>query len=362
VPASFTLRSALLALLVVGNPACSMIVDAEFDVHRRDAGGDAGERPDADAAAADTGAARAGDVATGDAATTDAATGDGATGDAAAGDAPATRVCAATARFGAPVRLPLDGPDVVATWGSGGVWGARLSPDQLTVYFTAERGLWRATRIAVDFDFDMTSAIPLLTPSDPALDDWAPTVSGDGSALFYGSGCVDCDSNWQIFGASVVGQSLGPSAQVPSLSVANPAVQESMPYLLPDGKVIYFSSTRNGSWDIFRAERASVSGDFGAPEAVTSINTIAQEKVAVVSPDELAIYFSSDRADTNMGLSMIYVATRASRADDFGAALRLTELEVANDDNYPDWISADGCTMYLHHARPPAVFVATRAP
>jgi hypothetical protein len=340
---SAILRAPLLACLVVGVPACSMIVGAEFDVHRRDAGSGAGERPAGDGATADTGLADAG-------------------GDAASNDGPVTPTCAPTNRFGAPIRLPLDTPDVVAAWGPGGPWGARLTADQLTVYFTARRGIWRAARATVADDFQMASATAVLTPTDPTLEDWAPTISGDGSTLFFGSGSqVNSPPNWQIFGATVDGQSLGPPAEVPSLAVADLTVQQSMPYLLPDGKVIYFSSTRTGSWDIFRADRATSGGDFGPPAAVTSINTAAQEAVAVVSPDELAIYFSSNR-DDSAGWAHTYVATRTSSADGFGAALRLVELDVADDHSYPDWISADGCVIYFHHSYPNAVFVATRAP
>jgi hypothetical protein len=298
-------------LLAAGGAACAQIAGAHFDdVHARDAGNGA--------------------------------------------------VCAPTTPFGAPVLIPLDS----GTWGAFGLWSLRLTADHLTAYFTAQWGLWRVMRPTADVPFDMASAIALITPIDPTMEDWAPTVSGDGSVLFYASGVVSGGSgfsNWRIFGATVVGQSLGASVEVPSLNMPDQNVLQTMPYLLPDGKVIYFSSTRLGGWDIFRAERETISGDFGSPQAVSSINTGAQEKAAVVSPDELTIYFSSDIGDRK---SNIFVATRASPGDNFGPPVRHTELEIpqSESDSYPDWISEDGCTLYLHYSDPAAVFVATRSP
>ena len=86
---------------------------------------------------------------------------------------------------------------------------------------------------------------------------------------------------------------------------------------------------------------------FGTPEPVPGVNSAGNEIGAALSPDELAIYFSSDRADpTNLEL---YEAHRSSVAEPFGTPSLLASLDTSADEASPS-VTGDGLTIYFARA------------
>jgi Tol biopolymer transport system component len=69
------------------------------------------------------------------------------------------------------------------------------------------------------------------------------------------------------------------------------------------------------------------------------------------------IVFTSDRT-TTVGLLAIFQATRASKADPFGAAVDLTELNSAFDEDTV-WLSPDGLRIVYSSNRGPSVDLLT---
>src|SRR5262249_15034935 len=116
-----------------------------------------------------------------------------------------------------------------------------------------------------------------------------------------------------------------------ALATPNTASNEGDQYILPDGSALYFVSDRGGNYDIYRAPRSGQG--FGAPALVNAVdvNGAAFEANPVVSPDELVIYFGSQRAGGS-GDYDIYRASRASTSDAFGAAVNLSNLNTADID------------------------------
>ena len=89
----------------------------------------------------------------------------------------------------------------------------------------------------------------------------------------------------------------------------------------------------------------------------------ALDELPVVTDDELTVYFGSDRPGGNGGLD-IRVAHRTTTADGFGVPTLDATLSSASND-YPLWISADGCRFLLSSNRPGGVggidiYMATR--
>ncbi len=79
--------------------------------------------------------------------------------------------------------------------------------------------------------------------------------------------------------------------------------------------------------DLFIAWRASSSSPFGNVQPLTALNSPVGEYDPFLMPDGLTIYFSSNRpAGTT---EQIYVATRPTTADAFGAPQVLSSLDVA---------------------------------
>jgi hypothetical protein len=267
--------------------------------------------------------------------------------------------CNPASPFGTPVLVA--GLESTATEG-----GLRLTPDETTGFFWSTRaGGPGTTNLYVATRTDRTAAfanVTLLSSINMAGNQYDPTVTADALTLAFGSDRASTDGTYDLFLATRA-TTADDFGGVTPLSSLNTSSNDQQPFLLPDGSEIYFSSDRSGDSDIYRAFTAS-GGGFGTPSAVTEINTagIADEH-PVVSADDLTIFFSSTRAG-GLGNIDVWTATRANTASPFGA---LTDVQPVNttSKDIPDWISPDGCRLYLHSDRDggsPHEYVATRSP
>jgi len=72
--------------------------------------------------------------------------------------------------------------------------------------------------------------------------------------------------------------------------------------------------------------RAETFGDWSAPVNVASLNTAYNDMYAVLSKDELTVYFTSDRPDpTSVGRDDLWFATRESVDAPWGPAQNMGE-------------------------------------
>jgi hypothetical protein len=128
---------------------------------------------------------------------------------------------------------------------------------------------------------------------------------------------------------------------------------------------LWFYSNRSGAGDIYRAPRTGPT-TFGAPVELADINTPTfQEGSPVVSEDGLVLYFASNRTDGAQakGLRDVWVSTRATTKDPFGLPRNVGELNTPTDES-PNWLSADGCRLYIGRANGPSTdfLIAVRRP
>jgi hypothetical protein len=138
------------------------------------------------------------------------------------------------------------------------------------------------------------------------------------------------------------------------------------PSLTSDLTLIYFDSKRvggKGKEDIFAAERADAQAQWDTPKPVEALNTADRETGIALSADGLQIWFSSDRPESQGGLD-VFTAQRASRSADWGAVTRVDELSTSDD----DLVSAvnDAGTVCLLGRRPKGtdnydIYVSERA-
>src|SRR5580704_4820353 len=104
------------------------------------------------------------------------------------------------------------------------------------------------------------------------------------------------------------------------LSELNTPDYEAQPRLSPDELTVYFERTVvDAGYDLFTASRATVATKFGAPNPITELNTQYNESDPTVSPDQLRIYFASDRPG-GLGASDVWQATRDAAPGLFGPA------------------------------------------
>lgn len=252
--------------------------------------------------------------------------------------------CDLTKPFGEPT--PLTSLNTAAS-----ETAPRISKDGLTLYYsvTTLNGTQAATyvtkRPSVDApwgsaDIVGTTGLPG-RPSNAALTDDELTMF---EQLYFGG-----DAGTHLYSATRTTRD-GTFQPAKELTALNGGVDDLTPFPLGDGTVVYFSSERQGtqSRDLFRASRSSPTGAFGAPARVTGASSGGIDMYPAVSADELTLFYSSKRS--NNGSYDIYVATRASTNDPWGAGEPIAEVNSPNDE-HPGSLSSDGCELYMASTR-----------
>jgi hypothetical protein len=280
--------------------------------------------------------------------------------DAADAVADASAGCDTTASFGAPVlvnELTSAGTDV----------GARLTPDGLTVYFASNRALgdagpagfrtfgtlfdiYRATRSAVDQPFGTPVRADDL---DSDAGDAYASLSSTDLTVYFAS-----DRNGgvvRLFSATRATSSDPFGAASEITGVAPDALSDDEPYVTADDSALYFSSARTLDAGIsgFHVFRSPIDAGVVGPPVLIPVRTddAGLALVAfspVVSADDLTLYFASPALGG--GALDVWRATRASKSDPFSNPAPVSELNTS-DNEAPSYLTADGCTLYLHSNR-----------
>lgn len=123
--------------------------------------------------------------------------------------------------------------------------------------------------------------------------------------------------------------------------------------LTPDMLTVYFHAGAGAGARLYQAKRASTSEPFGTPERVPGLSSAAEEgnisehaTIPTVSPDQLTIYFQSNRNNPPTPASVnLWYATRASVSDDFGAPSLLAAANDTENTGQP-FVTPDGSKLY----------------
>jgi WD40 repeat protein len=97
------------------------------------------------------------------------------------------------------------------------------------------------------------------------------------------------------------------------------------------------------------------------PVRVTSIDDAGNEGCPVLAPDELTIYFCSDRVG-GFGDHDFYLSRRSSASEPFGAEFLVTDVDGLMNTSIPEgptWVSPDNCELFFLRD---TLYVATRSP
>ena len=223
---------------------------------------------------------------------------------------------------------------------------ARLSADELTIYFASDR--------TGDFDIyvasrsHLTDAFGAPAPvrgrvNTPGVSDQAPTVTADGLTLYFQSGNAGNPLDIFVSTRPTTTADFGAPADVANV---NSGQNDTDPFISADGNTLYFDSDRpdGGSFHLYRATRTA--GVFGLPVAL-AINSSGTDAFPVLSESGLSLYFASSRTAIGaQGGYDIWVARRRSLADDFGSVELVPVLNTPVGD-VPSWVSADDCRIYF---------------
>jgi len=291
--------------------------------------------------------------------TTDVATNDGA-------DAPSEPPCDLDAPFSAPVLVPgIDSPVDNDTF-------ARLSNDELTIYFTSDRARDRSREPQVnDRDIYVASRTKRTDAFGPPVRvaelttpqaDSAPMLTPDGRTLFFESRRPESLGGHAIWVATRM--ETGQFTDVMRLTSLDSEDDDRTPFFSPADDALWFASTRQGQvFAIYRAKRNGA--DFHPPERVEEIFTPDTQWCPVLSADALTVYWSSDRADGGAkGDSDIWRARRSTTSERFGPPENVSEVNTPSPE-FPTWLSPDGCRLYLHRrsgTAPFSIYVAEKPP
>ena len=224
-----------------------------------------------------------------------------------------------------------------------------VSRDGKTFYMASNRpgglggiDIWVSTRASVDDPWG--APVNVGAPVNSPANDFCPTISRDGHLFYFISNRVGGCGGDDIYITRLRPDGWDP---VENLGCdVNSAANEASPFPLPastDGPVLYFSSTRAGTNDLYVSE--SHGGVFGAATAIAELNSVAQDGQPNVRRDGLEIFFFSNR--TGAAGNDIYAATRSNTSDPWSAPVNLgPNVNSAASETRPS-LSWDGTTLYF---------------
>jgi hypothetical protein len=262
-------------------------------------------------------------------------------------------VVALTACGGQPVSLGterpppfrFDSPRLVSELGLGE--NPTLTSDLTEIYFTSGRGtpdgnVWTARRATPTAPFSEPTAVSEV--NSPRYETSA-AVSADGLTLWIGSdrdNVVEDIDIWVSNRSSRSGAWSTPS----NVSALNSTLKDLPRPPGEHGLTMPMSSERDSPmlYQTYLAIRASASEPFAAPDPVSELFEVGRTVVdACLSDDGLALFFTSGAA---MGKPDLFVAWRETVSEPFTVSDALSDLNTPADERDP-WLSPDGTTFFF---------------
>jgi hypothetical protein len=228
-----------------------------------------------------------------------------------------------------------------------------ISREDKTFYMASNRpgglggiDIWVSTRASADAAWG--APVNVGAPVNSAANDFCPTISRDGHLFYFVSNRINGCGGDDIYVTRLRPDGWDPVANLGC--DVNSAGNEASPFPLPesaDGPLLYFSSTKAGSADLYVSE--SHGGAFSAAAPIAELNTTAQDGQPNVRRDGLEIFFFSNRPGA--AGNDIYAATRASTRDPWSTPVNLgPNVNGAAAETRPS-LSWDGTTLYFGSTR-----------
>ena len=177
-----------------------------------------------------------------------------------------------------------------------------------------------------------------------------PTLTADQLAIVFNSDRSGSMGKIDLWGATRTSATKPFEAPV-ALDNVNSADDDFQPWLNAAGDRLYFASNRPlagspGTTNIYVVARTGTT--LGTVSPVGGLNVgggAANSESAVLTKDELTVLMSSDRGTPTTSLD-VWIAHRKTIGALFDAPQKVPELSTSDDD-YPTWVSDDGCDMIL---------------
>ena len=243
--------------------------------------------------------------------------------------------------YGPPVRLLINDPfqeDDDPT----------LTEDQLELYFASYRfgslgndDIWVARRTTTDHDWDMPVPVTELNSMEREN---TPEVSLDGRVMFFSS-TRDSFRGEDVFVSTRRDRASAWSAPVP-VDEINTMTRDVCPFVLPQGREMFACTGQTEVLDLVRFERDEPSGTWSGPFALPELNDPSfLDCGAWVDAGARVVMFFSDRPG-GMDRTDLWVASRETSTEPFGAPTPIQELNSLWSDDDP-WVSQTGDVVYF---------------
>jgi Tol biopolymer transport system component len=225
-----------------------------------------------------------------------------------------------------------------------------VTGDGLEIIFNSSRSapgygngdLWVATRTTTSMPFGTPT---LITELSTPQDETAPKMTEDGLTIYFGSDRRNGGTDLRdIYVATRANRSAAWSAPTRIVELStNLSEAAAMPSR--DGLVMVFTTTRDGSTDLWHASRTSTAQPWGNLRRIDELfDPVADDGEPWLSPDGLVLFFASNRAG-GQGMA-IWQTSRPARDQPFAAPVLVSELDTATVDTDP-WLSPDLRTIYF---------------
>lgn len=231
------------------------------------------------------------------------------------------------------------------------LWKPSLSDDALTLYvafvvpgFNEQIGV--STRPDRGNTFGFASVLP--APVNQSIEG-TPHISRDSRSLYFFSERAGTGGVARDLYVATRSDPSGPFETASPLSSVNSPFLDHLPWVSADELVLYFASQRSGGMDIWRSTRASRADAFGAPAAVTEINSSADDNGMTLTRDERTIIFASTRPN-GAGDYDLYRALRAGTDQPFSLPEPLTVINTSAIETDPS-LSPDGQELFFVSTR-----------
>ena len=178
----------------------------------------------------------------------------------------------------------------------------------------------------------------------------APTLTADELIIFFDSPDIPGEGGYDLWMASRPDR-YSPFGAVTNLAEINTAANEGGPYVTPDGLILLFHSNRNGSYQIFRATRQSLTEPFGNVEHLSLFDSPGGLSChPSMSSDGSALYFvkqlSADKATRDIYVSYTpYLAAVNAILD--AISEKLDALDKINAAIEKEWAAYDALQELL---------------
>jgi len=200
------------------------------------------------------------------------------------------------------------------------------------------------------------------------------SISADELSIYFDSGRSGGYGNADLWVATRTTKNDDWSTPSNLGSVVNSSAQDNSPSISADGLSLYFSSNRSGAvggsgWDamdLWVATRETTANDWGAPSNLGPVvNSSDADYMSHISADGLSLYFSSGRPGGS-GQRDLWVTTRETTNDDWSEPVNLGPTVNTSSNERQMWISSDGLMLLLQSDRPKGsgavdIYMTTRA-